>query len=150
MSNRFRIKALTAAIGLAAAASLWAAPASQAATNKLSLHTLHHATRLHAGDTVLGVLSQSQPMHVAVSLKLRNKAQLDAFVANPHHPNLTPAQFNAQYAPTQAQAQAVADFLKKQGFANVQIAPNRQLVTASGQAATAASAFHTSFVRVRS
>jgi pseudomonalisin/xanthomonalisin len=148
MSNRFRIKALTAAIGLAAAASLWAAPASQAATNKLSLHTLHHATRLHAGDTVLGVLSQSQPMHVAVSLKLRNKAQLDAFVANPHHPNLTPAQFNAQYAPTQAQAQAVADFLKKQGFANVQIAPNRQLVTASGQAATAASAFHTSFVRV--
>ncbi|MDO1528955.1 protease pro-enzyme activation domain-containing protein [Fulvimonas sp. R45] len=148
MSNRFRIKALTAAIGLAAAASLYAAPASQAATNNLSLHTIHHATRLHAGDTVLGALSQGQSMNVAVSLKLRNKAQLDAFVANPHHPNLTPAQFNATYAPTQAQAQAVANFLKKQGFANVQIAPNRQLVTASGQAATAASAFHTSFVRV--
>jgi pseudomonalisin/xanthomonalisin len=148
MSNRFRIKALAAAIGMVAAASLCAAPSSGAATNNVSLHTVRHATRLHAGDKVLGLLSQSKPMQVAVSLNLRNKAQLDAFIANPHHPNLTPAQFRATYAPTQAQAQAVADYLKQQGFTNVQIMPNRQLVTASGRAATAASAFHTSFVHV--
>ena len=103
MSNRFRIKALAAAIGMVAAASLCAAPSSGAATNNVSLRTVRHATRLHAGDKVLGLLSQSKPMQVAVSLKLRNKAQLDAFIANPHHPNLTPAQFRATYAPTQAQ-----------------------------------------------
>jgi pseudomonalisin/xanthomonalisin len=148
MSNRFRVKALTAAIGMAAAAALFAAPAISATTNDVSFHVVHHATRLHTGDKVLGALSQSQPMNVAVSLKLRNKAQLDAFVANPHHKNLTPAQFRAMYAPTQAQAQAVADFLKQQGFSNVQIAPNRQLVTASGHADVAANAFHTSFVHV--
>ncbi|EIL98048.1 protease pro-enzyme activation domain-containing protein [Rhodanobacter sp. 115] len=148
MSNHFRIKTLAAAIGMAAAATLCAAPAGSVATNNVSLHIVRQATKLHTGDKVLGLLDQSKPMNVAVSLKLRNKAQLDAFVANPHHPNLTPAQFRAEYAPTQAQAQAVASFLKQQGFSNVQIAPNRQLVTASGHAATAAHAFHTSFVHV--
>src|SRR6185437_2710847 len=49
---------------------------------------------------------------------------------------------------TQAQAQQVADFLRKSGFGNVTIEPNRQLVTASGRADTAASAFRTSLVRV--
>lgn len=148
MSNHFRLKTLAAAVGMAAAATLCAAPTSGVAANNVSLHTVRHATKLHTGDKVLGLLDQSKPLNVAVSLKLRNKAQLDAFVANPHHPNLTPAQFRAQYAPTQAQAQAVANFLKKEGFSNVQIAPNRQLVTASGHAATAANAFHTSFVHV--
>ena len=148
MSNHFRLKTLAAAIGMAAAATLCAAPASGVSTNNVSLHTVRHATRLHTGDKVLGVLAQSKPMNVAVSLKLRNKAQLDAFVANPHHPNLTSAQFRAEYAPTLAQAQSVANFLKKEGFTNVQITPNRQLVTASGRAATAANAFHTSFVHV--
>jgi len=148
MLNRFRLKALTAAIGMAAAASLCAAPVTGAATNSVALHIVRHATRLHTGDKVLGALSQSQPMNIAVSLKLRNKAELDAFVANPHHPNLTPAQFLAKYAPTQANAKAVANFLKKEGFTDVRIAPNRQLVTASGRADVAANAFHTSFVRV--
>jgi pseudomonalisin/xanthomonalisin len=148
MSNHFRIKTLAAAIGMAAAATLCAAPTSSVATNNVSLHIVRQATKLRTGDKVLGLLDQSKPMNVTVSLKLRNKAQLDAFVANPHHPNLTPAQFRAMYSPTKAQAQAVANFLKQQGFTNVHIAPNRQLVTASGHAATAANAFHTSFVHV--
>lgn len=146
MSNHFRLKLLAAAISMAGAATVCAAaPASQSVN---SFATVRHATQLRAGDQVVGVLSQSQQMHVAVSLKLRNKAQLDAFIANPHHANLTPAQFNALYAPTKAQAQAVANFLKKAGFANVAIEPNRQLVTATGRADTTAAAFHTSFVKV--
>ncbi|WP_329742273.1 protease pro-enzyme activation domain-containing protein [Dyella sp. A6] len=148
MSNRFRLKALTAAIGMAAAMTLCTAPASAAASSQAALHIIRNATRLHAGDKVLGLLSQSQPMNVAVSLKLRNKAELDAFVADPHHANLTPAQFMAKYGPTKASAQAVANFLKKEGFKDVHIAANRQLVTASGRADVAANAFHTSFVRV--
>jgi pseudomonalisin/xanthomonalisin len=130
------------------AASVSAAPASNAVASTL-FATVNHATQLHTGDQVVGLLSQAQPMHVAVSLKLRNKTQLDAFVADPHHANLTPAQFAETYAPTQAQAQAVANYLTKAGFSNVTIAPNRQLVTATGRADTTAAAFQTSFVRVR-
>ncbi|WP_414058200.1 protease pro-enzyme activation domain-containing protein, partial [Staphylococcus aureus] len=102
MSNHFRIKTLAAAIGMAAAATLCAAPTSSVATNNVSLHIVRQATKLRTGDKVLGLLDQSKPMNVTVSLKLRNKAQLDAFVANPHHPNLTPAQFRAMYSPTKA------------------------------------------------
>ncbi|MEW9624645.1 protease pro-enzyme activation domain-containing protein [Rhodanobacter geophilus] len=141
-----RLKALAAAIALAAASSVCATSAST--TSNALFTTVRHATKLHTGDRVVGPLDVAQSMHIAVSLNLRNKAQLDAFVANPHHPNLTPAQFNAMYAPTQAQAQQVADFLRKSGFGNVTIEPNRQLVTASGRADTAASAFHTSLVNV--
>ena len=145
--HHVRLKALAAAIAMAAASSVYAGTTAHTASSA-QFATVRHATKLHTGDRVVGPLEVAQPMHVAVSLKLRNKAQLDAFIANPHHPNLTPAQFNALYAPTQAQAQQVADFLKKSGFSNVTIEPNRQLVTASGRADTAASAFRTSLVRV--
>ncbi|MBB6248407.1 PKD domain-containing protein [Rhodanobacter sp. A1T4] len=146
--NPTRLKLLAAAISMTMAASVSAAPASNAVASPL-FATVRHATQLDTGDQVTGLLSQAQPMRVAVSLKLRNKAQLDAFIADPHHSNLTSAQFAETYAPTQAQAQAVADYLNKAGFSNVTIAPNRQLVTATGRADTAAAAFQTSFVRVR-
>lgn len=144
--HHVRLKALAAAIALAAASSVCATPASTASAAQFSV--VRHATRLHTGDRVMGALDVAHSMHVAVSLKLRNKAQLDAFVANPHHPNLTPAQFNAMYAPTAAQAQQVANYLRQSGFSNVTIEPNRQLVTATGRADKAASAFRTSLVRV--
>jgi subtilase family serine protease len=144
--HHVRLKTLAAAIAMAATASVFAAPVHTGGVAAYA--TVHHATALRAGDRVMGMLETTHPLQVGMSLKLRNKAQLDAFVANPHHPNLTPAQFNAMYAPTQAQAQQVAAFLKQQGFTNVQIAPNRQMVTASGSAGTAAKAFHTSFVNV--
>ena len=144
--NHVRLKALAAAIAMAAASSVCATPVSTTSTALFT--TVRHATTLVAGDRVVGPLDVAHPMRVAVSLKLRNKAQLDAFVANPHHPNLTPAQFNELYAPTQAQAQQVADFLKQSGFSGVTIEPNRQLVTATGRADTAAAAFRTSLVSV--
>src|SRR6185437_8386851 len=100
--HHVRLKALAIAIAMAAASSVCAGTAHT--TSSALFTTVRHATTLHTGDRVVG------PLHVAVSLKLRNKAQLDAFIANPHHPNLTSAQFNALYAPTQAQAQQVADF----------------------------------------
>ena len=144
--HHVRLKTLVAAMALAGASAVSAVPAHT--TSNALFATVRHATALRTGDRVMGMLEATHPMNIAVSLKLRNKAQLDAFVANPHHPNLTPAQFNALYAPTPAQAQQVVDFLKKSGFGNVQIAPNRQLVTASGQAGTVAAAFRTSFVHV--
>jgi len=105
------------------------------------------ATTLRSGDAFVGVLPHTQPMHVVVALKLRNSDQLNALIAA--HQVLTPAQFAAQYAPTQAQAQAVATYLTQTGFRNVVIAPNRLLVSADGTASTAQAAFQTSFARVQ-
>ncbi|GAB2553767.1 PKD domain-containing protein [Rhodanobacter koreensis] len=144
MPNHFRLKMLVTAIGMAATASAFAAP-----TSFVALTQPHHATSLRNGDVAQGPLAFSQPMHVVISLKLQNKSKLDAYVADPKHKALTPAEFTAMYAPTQAQAQAVANYLKQSGFTNVTIAPNRMLVEADGHADTVQSSFHTSMVHVR-
>ncbi|MBD8872729.1 protease pro-enzyme activation domain-containing protein [Rhodanobacter sp. DHB23] len=143
--HHVRLKALAAAIALAAASS---SVCATGAVGTAQFASIRHATTLQTGDRVVGALDIAHPMRVAVSLKLRNKAQLDAFVANPHHPNLTPAQFNELYAPTQEQAQQVADYLRQSGFSNVTVEPNRLLVTGEGRADTAAAAFRTSLVSV--
>jgi len=87
-------------------------------------------------------------------LKLRNRDVLDGFLKNiSKNPvgakPMSNAQFLANHAPTQSQAQAVANYLTGQGYRNVTISTNRMLVSADGTAATAARAFTTSFAQVR-
>lgn len=152
MPSHFRVKLLTAAIAVAAATSVSAATANNAF---VALTTQQHATELHSGDVATGPLAISQPIHVAISLKLRNQAQLDSFIANAEKPDtpiaqrtMSQEQFIAQFSPTQAQAQAVADYLTKAGFTNVTIAANRQLVTADANADVVHTAFNTTFESV--
>ncbi|ERE04200.1 MULTISPECIES: S53 family peptidase [Chromobacteriaceae] len=94
----------------------------------------------------VGELAAGQSVHVAVTLKLRNKTQLnaltDSLLAGTSHKTLSHADFMAQYAPTQAQVQKVVAHLQKNGFRNIKVAPNRMLVTADGSAATAKTAFN--------
>ena len=155
MSSRFRSKAMLIALGLVAvnAAYVQAAPLSDAgnpaAASSAAMVNLHPAASLRSGDQVMGPLAFSQPMHVVVTLKLRNEQQLDNYIAKPGFKPLTSAQFNAQYAPTAEQAQAVVDYLTKAGFSNVKIAPNRALVEADGHADSAQTAFNTTFVHVK-
>jgi pseudomonalisin len=136
--------AFSTSLALAAAAST--AVQAGAVNNGLGA-AVASATALAPGDVSTGVLPHTQPMHVVVALKLRNGDQLNALIAA--HQVLTPAQFAAQYAPTQAQAQAVATYLTQTGFTNVVIAPNRLLVSADGAADKAQAAFQTSFARVQ-
>ncbi|WP_236250732.1 protease pro-enzyme activation domain-containing protein [Chromobacterium phragmitis] len=93
-----------------------------------------------------GEVAAGQSVHVAVTLKVRNKAQLDALtgslMAGTSHKTLSHAEFMAQYAPTQAQAQKVVAHLQKSGFRNIKVASNRMLITADGSAATAKTAFN--------
>lgn len=136
--------AFSLALALAAAASTTV----QAGALGTSVGTaVANTTTLAPGDVFTGVLPHTQPMHVVVALKLRNSDQLNALIAA--HQVLTSAQFAAQYAPTQAQAQAVATYLTQTGFRNVVIAPNRLLVSADGTANNAQAAFQTSFARVQ-
>ncbi|HVC37277.1 MAG TPA: S53 family peptidase [Gammaproteobacteria bacterium] len=118
-------------------------------SNSSSFITLRPATVLNTGDTISGPLPTSQPMHIVVALKLNNEPQLQAFIADPGHAELTPAQFTAQYSPTIAQAQAVADYLTQSGCQNVTISANRLLVSADCTAAVTEAAFQTKLVSVR-
>lgn len=140
MASKFRVKALVVALSLAAGAVANAAPSAQA---------IAHATVLSKGDAVAGALAISKPMHIVIGLNLRNKAQLDALISRPGFTPLTGEQFLAQYSPTAEQAQAVADFLKQSGFTNVEIAPNRLLVSGDAPAGAVERTFHTSLVSVK-
>jgi len=149
------MKTLVAAMGLVALGSSMGIAAQPVASEAVAavassaLVTLHPAVTLRNGDKVVGPLAFSQPIHVVVTLKLRNEQQLDQYIAKAGFKPLTSAQFNALYAPTAAQAQSVADYLTKAGFTNVKIGANNALVEADGQADTAQAAFNTSFVHVK-
>ena len=146
-ATTFRASPLTA---LAAAITLTlCAEGVSASTGRAhdGLATVASATTLRPGDAVSGSLPNAQPMHVVVALKLRNKDQLDRLVAA--RATLASGTFAALHAPTQAQAQAVADYLIRSGFRNVVIAPNRMLVSADGTADSARAAFYTSFSSMR-
>ena len=97
-----------------------------AATN---LHAQTFTTR-HVRDVVLngqaqlvGQLPADQTMQVDIVLPLRDKAGLDAFVAdvyNPLSPNfhnfLTPDETSARFGPTQENWDALASFATANGF----------------------------------
>lgn len=114
------------------------------------------ATQLGPHDKIIAALPASTPMHIVVSLNLRQRAQLSQFIADatdlsvvvPQR-RMTRAQFNAAHAPTLAQANAVKQYLSDQGFTNITIAPNRLLVSAYGDADVVTNAFQTSLVRVQ-
>jgi len=109
-------------------------------TSSLGLETASH----------LGALTNGETLHIAVGLQLHDRAGLDAFNAELTRPGspafgaiLSSEQFMERHAPSEAEAQAVADYLTRQGFVNVEIAENRLLVSADGSAATIRSAFNT-------
>ena len=139
------VPALAMTISLAlAAAAVMSARANDAPANVGA--TVASTTALHPGDVFTGVLPHTQPMHIVVALKLQNSDQLNDLVAA--HQTLTPTQFSANYAPSTAQALAVATYLRQTGFTNVVIAPNHLLVSADGTADSSQAAFQTSFARV--
>ena len=154
--NILRRTALSAAAAIvfggvalgAAGSALAAAPSASTAV------TATHATTLRNGDVIDGIVPFTQPIHVEVSLRLRNAAALASFIENASRPESTqrtmaPADFIAQHAPTADQAQAVVDFLNQAGFRNVTVAPNRLLVSADGTADIVQSAFQTTLAKVK-
>ena len=101
--------------------------------------------------TRTGSVAADSQMQVAVSLNYRDAAGLDAFLArlnNPssadYHHYLTPEQFAARFAPTQAQVDQVKAYLQGKGLTVTDVASNRMLIDAKGPARTVQSAFATS------
>ncbi|MFD7642831.1 protease pro-enzyme activation domain-containing protein [Kitasatospora sp. NPDC059795] len=97
-----------------------------------------------------GDVPADRKISVAVSLKLRNTAELDRFLAAVGTPGtaefghyLTPEQFNERFGPTQADVDQVRAFLAAQGLKVDSVSANRQVVNASGSASKVAAAFGT-------
>ncbi|WP_323123265.1 S53 family peptidase [Burkholderia alba] len=114
------------------------------------VQTRNHVHADIAGARFVSNANDTEPLTIAVTMKLRNEGELDQLIKETHRPGsasyhafLSAAQSTATYAPTEQQAQAVANHLTQAGFTNVQIAPNRMIVTAQGTVATARAAFHT-------
>jgi pseudomonalisin len=102
----------------------------------------------------LGPLSANAPMRISVALKLPNTAALRRLVEEQNTPGsaqyrtvLTPATFNAKYAPTTTSVGAVSKYLANHGFTNIQVEPNHLFISAHGTAAQIQSAFNTKLER---
>jgi len=109
------------------------------------------ATKVVGNDIIPAVqkapMRDGEKLRVAIALKIHDKAGLDAHVAalaaghTRHH--LTTEEVLARHAPSAAEAEAVAAYLRASGFTDVKIAKNRMVVTAAGTAKAARAAFNT-------
>ncbi|MBP0453709.1 hypothetical protein J5Y04_29820 [Kitasatospora sp. RG8] len=125
-----------------------AAPTPNAAAPRVSLPNT--VTPAVAHSEKKGDVPADQQLSVAVSLKLRNTAELDRFltaVATPGTPEygryLTPQQFTERFGPTQAGVEQVKAYLAAQGLTVGSVSDNRQVVNAHGTAEQIAKAFGT-------
>ena len=116
----------------AATSEAWVATSTKAHDPRAAVHV----APLKAGEQV----------DIVVSLKLRNKDQLDALTAKlmagtAGAKPVTSAEFMSRFAPTAAQAADVVAYLRAQGFTNIEVAPNNLLVSATGGAGAIRTAF---------
>jgi pseudomonalisin/xanthomonalisin len=112
-----------------------------------------HTQAVDLANATAGLAVQpGQTLHIAVTLRMRNQADMDALttalMTGQTARHITSAEFLSHYAPTAAQAQAVVDHLQRAGFIHIKVAPNRMLVSADGTAATVKAAFKTDLRRV--
>ncbi|GAA2261748.1 MULTISPECIES: protease pro-enzyme activation domain-containing protein [Kitasatospora] len=146
LASALAVLPLTAASLCATAA--YAAPQANVSAARVALPNT--VTPAVAHSQKQGDVPAAQQISVAVSLKLRNTAELDTFLAalsNPKSPQfgkyLTPAQFTARFGPTQADVAQVRSYLEEQGLKVTSVSANRQVVNASGTNEQIAKAFGT-------
>ena len=134
---------------LAALALACVAPLAQAAWVSTATKALPPVSSIPRS-----AVAADMPVHVIVSLQLRDKDGLKTFLHNQHTPGnpqygivLSSQQFLDTYSPTTDQVQAVQDYLAQTGFSNISAAANRTLITAEGTASIAQRAFNTQLVQ---
>lgn len=93
---------------------------------------------------LLGIHSPSALLSVNLGLPLRNPAALDDFIARFARRGIymTRAQFNARFAPTGAQVDAVRRWAMSGGLRVSYVSGNRALITLRGSSAAFSSALH--------
>jgi subtilase family serine protease len=149
MSVRIQHSLRLATILATTAALAWGSQASAAAWSNTATQAI---PLVKAVD--LGPLAANAPLRVAVALKLPDASALRRLVEEQNTPGsqhyrtvLTPTQFNAHYAPTNASVQVVSQYLRNHGFTNIAVEPNHLFITAHGTASQVQSAFNTKLER---
>ncbi len=151
-SLKHRYLAAAAAFALLSPAiAMLGAPVAQAAAPATAVTPLVGSTTpALAYSHRVGALPTTQHLSIAVTLKLRNTAALSHFVAEASTPGtaayghyLTAAQFDAAYAPTQAQVNTVAAYLRSKGLSVTRVSGNRESLDVTGTTATVKAAFGT-------
>jgi len=107
-----------------------------------------HVPASLARARLLGHTTPDQPLALSIGLRLRDPAGLAALLKtmyDPHSPGyhhfLTPAQFNAFFAPTTRQVATVVAYLRSQGIHVSSVAPNHLLIDASATVGQVEAAF---------
>src|SRR5579862_4832206 len=139
-----RPRLLLAAVAAGAAALTVAAAASAGGASATTAWRSTATQGLALKGSVLGPLAGSTPLNITVALGIQNADALQQSIAS--GAQLAPDQFAAQFGASQADRQAVVDYLTGAGFTNVSVEPNDLFVTADGTATQAESAFNTSLV----
>lgn len=138
--------ALKAILALACATmSLGAMPARAA-----NEHVLHnHANAAVSKLAPLGRLPAASQLNLVIGLPLRNQDQLTNLFQQLYDPTstnfhrfLTPAQFTAQFGPTEADYASVTNFAATNGLQVVQTYSNREMVDVSGAVSDIEKTFH--------
>ena len=162
MSSLPRSSAAVASLALAAlVATAGAAPAEASVRPMLagrapSSRDLAASTARVLGVRDLGRIDATAPVRVGVLLRYQHETELEMLVraqgdrgSRYYHRYLTPAQWNAYFAPTAAQYAKVAYAMRRAGFlVDGRAAANRGLVMAHGRASAAERYFHTQIRRV--
>jgi len=135
MHRRFRVAALVVALCPAAAHAAWVVKPGS-------------VSPLLGRTTDRGRAASTTRRRIVVGLALRNRDDLDAFLADVHDPRsprygrfLTQEEFNALYAPTPAEEASLVDHLRASGLAVTDRYPNRLVVGATGTVAAMERAF---------
>ena len=118
----------------------------------MGLKTLHgHVPAVVARLAKTGEVAATNDLHLAIGLQLRNEAALNdllAQVSDPASSNyghyLSADEFAGQFAPSEADYQAVVNFAKAQGLTVTKTHANRMLVEVNGKASDVEQAFNVS------
>jgi subtilase family serine protease len=121
-----------------------ASPTTQWASTATKAISLQHVK-------LLGHPATTSSLRVSLALAPRDQAAVDRAVRATYTPSsksfhrfITPAQWNARYAPTASTVAKVTSYLRHAGLANIQVSSNRLLVSATTTVGQAEKAFNTS------
>ena len=98
---------------------------------------------------LVGHLPSAQRLSLAISLPLRNEAELDDLLqqiydpqSSNYHQYLSVLEFTGRFGPTEADYAAVLSFARANGLAVIETHANRVVIDVEGPAANIESAFH--------
>jgi len=144
IARRSWFRGIVAAAGVALSLQ-FAAPGRAATTQVVPGHVPKAVARLQA----LGRLPGTNSLDLAIGLPFRNQEALNNLLRqlyDPASPNyrhfLTPAQFTAQFGPTEQDYQQVADFARANGLKVTGTYPNRMVLDVQGSVADVEKVFH--------